>query len=74
MKQGILTGIWYIAESASLTDSLGRAKGQGFQYVDLQGIFHVRPEHLDRKERQAVRDRMKVLEHVQKIAHDLELT
>ncbi len=54
MKIGILTGVWYIAESATVIESLRRAAALGFRYVDLHGVFHAGPIHLSEWERQAV--------------------
>lgn len=55
MKIGMLTGIWAIAESATLIESLRRASALGFHYVDLQGVLHAGPAHLSRSDRQAVK-------------------
>ena len=46
MKIGMLTGIWFIAEKASLVASLQRAAALGFRYVDIHGVFHGGPAHL----------------------------
>lgn len=64
MKLGILTGIWYIANETGLVETLSRVSALGFQYVDLQGIFHAGPIHLDSKERRTVRARMDELQLV----------
>lgn len=61
MKIGMLTGIWHIAEKASLLQSLRRAANLGFRYVDLHGVFHGGPSHLDAAERKAVKDELKAL-------------
>lgn len=61
MKIGMLTGIWYIAEGASLVESLRRASALGFRYVDLHGVFHGGPAHLQAAERLAVSDVMRSL-------------
>ncbi|MGW8249442.1 MAG: sugar phosphate isomerase/epimerase family protein [Anaerolineales bacterium] len=61
MKIGMLTGIWSIAERASLIDSLHRAAALGFHYVDLHGVFHAGPAHLSAKERLAVKAELKSL-------------
>jgi sugar phosphate isomerase/epimerase len=54
MKIGVLTGIWYIAESASLIESLRRAGALGFRCVDIHGVFHGGPAHLNPEERRLV--------------------
>jgi sugar phosphate isomerase/epimerase len=61
MKIGMLTGIWSIAENASLIDSLRRAAALGFRYVDLHGVFHAGPKHLSEEERLAVKSELKTL-------------
>ena len=61
MKIGMLTGLWFVAESADLTVSLRRAAALGFRYVDLHGVFHAGPAHLTPAERLAVRDEMAAL-------------
>jgi sugar phosphate isomerase/epimerase len=58
MKIGMLTGLWYVAESASLIDSLRRAAALGFHYVDIHGVFHGGPAHLTAIERRAVKDEL----------------
>ena len=55
MKAGMLSGLWYVAEGASLIESLRRSAGLGFHYVDLHGVFHAGPRHLSRRDRIAVR-------------------
>jgi len=55
MKIGMLTGLWYIADQRSLIDSLRQVAASGFHYVDLHGVFHGGPAHLDLKTRQAVK-------------------
>ena len=40
MKVGMLTGLWHIAEGATLLESLPRVARLGFRYVDLHGVFH----------------------------------
>ena len=55
MKIGMLTGIWWIAEKATLIESLRRAAALGFRYVDLHGVFHGGPQHLSPGERLAVK-------------------
>jgi sugar phosphate isomerase/epimerase len=62
MKIGMLTGIWSIAERASLIDSLRRAAALGFQYVDLHGVFHAGPVHLSTEDRLVVKSELKTLE------------
>jgi sugar phosphate isomerase/epimerase len=42
----MLTGIWHIAEKASLLNSLRRVAALGFRYVDIHGVFHGGPAHL----------------------------
>jgi sugar phosphate isomerase/epimerase len=54
MKIGMLTGLWHVAERASVVASLERAAALGFHYVDLHGVFHAGPAHLSPAERQAV--------------------
>ncbi len=61
MKIGMLTGVWFIAEEATLLDSLRRAATLGFQYVDLHGVFHAGPAHLSPRERLNVRTEMQSL-------------
>jgi len=55
MKIGMLTGLWYVAEEATLVESLQRAAALGFHYVDLHGVFHGGPAHLSLPERQQVK-------------------
>jgi sugar phosphate isomerase/epimerase len=55
MKIGIVTGLWLVAESASLVESLRRAAALGFRYVDVQGTLHGSPAQLDMADRQAVK-------------------
>ena len=61
MKIGMLTGVWFIAEKATLLDGLRRAASLGFRYVDLHGVFHGGPTHLSARERLAVRTEMQSL-------------
>ena len=61
MKIGMLTGIWFVAESAPLRASLRRAAALGFCYVDLHGPFHAGPAHLTMDERLAVKAEMESL-------------
>jgi len=61
MKIGMLTGIWWIAEKATLIESLQRAAALGFHYVDLHGVFHGGPQHLTLDERLAVKSELKSL-------------
>lgn len=61
MKIGMLTGVWFIAEGATLIASLRRAAALGFRYVDLHGTFHGGPSHLNQAERLAVGSEMKAL-------------
>jgi sugar phosphate isomerase/epimerase len=56
MKVGMLTGLWYIAEGASLLGSLPRVARLGFRYVDLHGVFHAGPEHLTPDQRMQVKE------------------
>ena len=58
MKIGILTGIWYIADERNLIESLRRAAALGFRYVDLHGVFHGGPAHLDPGARRLVKDEL----------------
>jgi sugar phosphate isomerase/epimerase len=55
MKIGMLTGLWYVAEKATLVESLRRAAALGFRYVDLHGVFHAGPVQLSRSERRQVK-------------------
>jgi len=55
MKIGMLTGLWFIAESAPLIASLHRVAELGFHYVDLHGVFHAGPAHLSPQARQDVK-------------------
>jgi sugar phosphate isomerase/epimerase len=61
MKIGMLTGLWFVAEGATLIESLHRVAAAGFQYVDLHGVFHGGPAHLAPDERSAVMTEMKAL-------------
>ncbi len=61
MKIGIVTGLWWIAESASLVASLKRAAALGFRYVDIQGTLHGSPRQLGAAERQAVKRELAAL-------------
>lgn len=61
MKIGMLTGIWSIAEKATLIESLRRAAAFGFRYVDLHGVFHAGPTHLNVQERLAVKAELETL-------------
>ncbi len=61
MKIGILTGIWFIAESASLLASLERAAALGFRYVDLHGVFHAGPMHLSERQQRSLKAEMAAL-------------
>jgi sugar phosphate isomerase/epimerase len=54
MKIGMLTGVWYIADGADVIKALRRAASLGFHYVDLHGVFHAGPAHLDANGRAAV--------------------
>ena len=58
MKLGVLTGLWYVSEGASVLESLRRAAGLGFRYVDLHGVFHAGPAHLSLTEREQVREEL----------------
>jgi sugar phosphate isomerase/epimerase len=58
MKIGMLTGLWFVAEGATLVESLRRAAALGFHYVDLHGVFHGGPVHLNPSERLAVKAEM----------------
>lgn len=55
MKIGMLTGLWWIAERATVQESLHRIAALGFRYVDLHGVFHAGPIHLTDPERHAIR-------------------
>lgn len=61
MKIGIVTGLWQIAGSASLVESLQRAAALGFRYVDVQGSLHGSPAHLGSAERRAVQMELRTL-------------
>lgn len=61
MRLGILSGLWYIAEGASVTESLKRMAALGFHYVDLHGTFHAGPRHLSQRERLEVGSRLERL-------------
>jgi sugar phosphate isomerase/epimerase len=61
MKIGMLTGIWWIAEKATLIESLRRAAALGFRYVDLHGVFHGGPQHLSPGERLEVKSELEAL-------------
>lgn len=61
MKIGMLTGVWFLAESAPLIESLRRAAALGFRYVDLHGVFHAGPAHLRPQERKAVKTELAAL-------------
>ena len=61
MKLGMLTGIWYIADGASVFESLDRAAALGFHYVDLHGTFNAGPKHLSEAERVKVKDTLDAL-------------
>jgi hypothetical protein len=61
MKIGMLTGLWFVAERATLIHSLRRTAALGFRYVDIHGTFHGGPAILKPEERLAVKSEMKVL-------------
>jgi sugar phosphate isomerase/epimerase len=61
MKIGMLTGVWAIAESATIIEGLRRAAALGFRYVDLHGVFHAGPAHLSEQERRAVKSELSAL-------------
>ena len=61
MKIGMLTGIWWIAEQATLIESLRRTAALGFRYVDLHGVFHGGPQHLSPGERLEVKTELQAL-------------
>jgi sugar phosphate isomerase/epimerase len=54
MRIGMLSGLWYVAEGASLIESLQRIASLGFHYADLHGVFHAGPRHLSRRDHSAV--------------------
>src|SRR3989304_1102215 len=58
MELGVLTGLWDVSEGASVLESLRRAAGLGFRYVDLHGVFHAGPAHLSLTEREQVREEL----------------
>ncbi len=51
----MLTGLWFIAQGATLSESLRRVAALGFRYVDLHGVFHAGPVHLSDRERAAIK-------------------
>lgn len=57
----MLTGVWFLAESATLFESLKRAAALGFHFVDLHGVFHAGPKHLDPQQRSEVKAEMTAL-------------
>jgi sugar phosphate isomerase/epimerase len=61
MKIGMLTGIWYVAEQATIIASLKRVAELGFRYVDLHGVFHAGPHQLTVKQRKEVKTEMDTL-------------
>ena len=61
MKIGILTGLWFVAEGATVLESLPRLASLGFRYVDLHGVFHAGPKHLSLEDAKAVKREMKAL-------------
>jgi len=61
MKIGMLTGFWFVAEGATIVESLRRAAALGFHYVDLHGVFHASPAHLTRADRVAVKSELATL-------------
>jgi len=61
MKIGMLTGLWYVAETATLIESLRRVAALGFHYVDLHGVLHAGPAHLSAAERRDVGKEMTAL-------------
>ena len=61
MKIGMLTGLWFVAEGATLIHSLRRAAALGFRYVDIHGVFHGGQALLKPEERLAIKSEMKAL-------------
>jgi sugar phosphate isomerase/epimerase len=61
MKIGVLTGIWFTAETADIIQSLRRAAALGFRYVDLHGVYHAGPVHLDQAQRLQVKVELSLL-------------
>ena len=61
MKIGMLTGLWHIAASATVVQSLRRVAALGFRYVDLHGVFHAGPAHLDSDQCREVKTEMAAL-------------
>jgi sugar phosphate isomerase/epimerase len=57
----MLTGLWFVAEGATLLESLRRAAALGFRYVDFQGVFHAGPAHLTPEERLSVKTELQAL-------------
>lgn len=58
MRIGMLSGLWWIAESLPVLDTLDRVAALGFHYVDLHGVFHAGPRHLTPRERREVGARL----------------
>jgi sugar phosphate isomerase/epimerase len=61
MKIGMLTGLWYIAESATVIESLRHIAALGFRYVDIHGVFHASPAHLNSDQCREVKTEMAAL-------------
>lgn len=57
----MLTGLWFVAESATLIESLRRAAALGFHFVDLHGVFHAGPAHLNAQQANEVKVEMAAL-------------
>jgi sugar phosphate isomerase/epimerase len=57
----MLTGLWFVAESATLLESLQRAAALGFHFVDLHGVFHAGPAHLNAQQCTEVKVEMAAL-------------
>lgn len=58
MKIGMMTGLWHVAERLGVMNSLERVSDLGFQYVDLHGVFHAGPAHLNDAERVELKTRL----------------
>ncbi len=61
MKIGMLTGLWFIAESAPVSTSLERIAALGLHYCDLHGVFHAGPAHLTSEDCVSLKAQMSAL-------------
>ena len=55
MKIGMLSGLWFVADKATIFTALQRVAALGFRYVDLHGVFHAGPVNLTTQDRLAVK-------------------